>query len=78
MRNPFSRRLSVDFIRVPTEPSGAQLVERFLAGDPVELINHHLRQQSALKPEDRNIELIDALLEIRNVLTVPVIPGRTT
>lgn len=39
---PFRRRLSVDFIRVPTEPSGAQLVERFL------------------------------------VLTVPVIPGRTS
>lgn len=76
-------RLSPDFIAVPAEPSGAELVapaeaRQFSAAQVVTLIDGHLCDQSGLLPDDRNTELIDVLLSLRNLLTVPVIPGRSS
>lgn len=55
---PWRRKLSVDILPVPHEPSAAE------------------RARPERLPDDRNTELIDALLTIRNALTVPVNPGR--
>ena len=78
------RPISADFIAPVREPSGAELTawqpqaRQYSAGEVVTLIDGHLRQQSARPAEARNTELIDVLLGLRNVLTVPVIPGRTS
>lgn len=72
-------RLSPDFIAVPHEPSAAERAAGpglHTSRDVVGLIDGLLRKQSELYAEDRNDELVDALLTIRNALTVPVIPGR--
>jgi hypothetical protein len=75
-----NERLSVDFLPVVHEPSGAELTawQPYTARDVVGLVDGLLTGQSRLQADDRNTELIDALLQIRNALTVPVIPGRTT
>jgi hypothetical protein len=74
----FNRRLSPDFIAVPHEQSAAERATtgRFSAREVVSLIDGHLADQSDLMPNDRNTELIDVLLSLRNVLTIPAIPGR--
>jgi hypothetical protein len=72
------RRLSVDILPVPHEPSAAERARpaRYTERDVVDLVDWHLTVQSERLPDDRNTELIDALLTIRNALTVPVNPGR--
>lgn len=42
----------------------------------VVFIDAKLDGQQVLEPDDRNTELIDVLLDLRNVLAVPVVPGR--
>lgn len=78
---PFRRRLSVDFIPVVQEPSRAELPDLPRPPDgiaAVALIDSVLDGQKAHHPEDRNVELIDVLLDLRNLLRVPIIPGRSS
>lgn len=42
------------------------------------LIGSVLDGQQVLEPDDRNQELIDVLLDVRNLLRVPVVPGRSS
>jgi hypothetical protein len=46
------------------------------AARAVAFIDAKLDGQQVLEPDDRNTELIDALLDLRNLLAVPAIPGR--
>jgi hypothetical protein len=83
------RRLSADFLPVPHEPSAAERADpdlkdftdptgqRYSAREVVAVIDSILDGQQALAPDDRNVELIDVLLDVRNLLAVPVIPGRS-
>jgi hypothetical protein len=70
------RRLSADFIAVPVEPSGRDLVDEARI---VELDEQIYRAQRLGRAADR-----DRLIDLRNairparVAEPPVIPGRTT
>lgn len=81
---PFRRQLSVDFLNVPHEPSGFERVaaaaqaRHYDAATVVALIDSVLDGQQTLEPDDRNVELIDVLLDVRNLLRVPVTPGRSS
>jgi hypothetical protein len=71
-------RISPDFIAVPHEPSAAERAgTRYTARDVVAFVDSILDGQQTLEPEDRNVELIDVLLDVRNLLAVPVTPGRS-
>lgn len=78
---PWRRKLSVDFIQVPHEPSAAERAAApagpYTARQVVGFIDAILERQQVHWPEDRNAELIDVLLDLRNMLAVPVIPGRS-
>lgn len=74
---PRRGRISPDFIAVPHEPSAAERTgTRHSARHVVTYIDAILDGQKALHPEDRDTQLIDVLLDLRNMLTVPVVPRR--
>lgn len=60
---------------VPVEPSAAERSGRRSDSDIVAFIDSHLDGQQELEAEDRNTELVDALLDLRIMLTVPVVSG---
>lgn len=76
---PWRRKLSVDFIQVPHGPSAAERAASpagpYTARQVVGFIDAILERQQVHWPEDRNAELIDVLLDLRNMLAAPVAPG---
>lgn len=75
----FRRKLSADFLPVPHEPSAAERAAGpagpYTARQVVGFIDAILERQQVHWPEDRNAELIDVLLDLRNMLAAPVAPG---
>jgi hypothetical protein len=63
-------------IAAPHEPSAAERARRYSAREVVAVIDSILEGQQTQWPEGRNTQLIDVLLDLRNMLAVPVIPGR--
>lgn len=72
----------------PVEPTAVQDLEERV-DKALRQIHHHLTTQHLLFPDDRDQELCDALLDLRNILqpgswvlpvrpSVPVIPGRSS
>jgi hypothetical protein len=61
--------------QAPHEPAAAERSGRRSDRAIVAFIDSRLDGQQALEPDDRNDELVDALLDLRSLLTVPVVPG---